>query len=408
MLSLLLLLLLLLLLSALFSGAEIGFTALNGLLPDMWHKRERLGSGSTRHYFRNPEPFLITCLVGTNISNTAFSSLLAVSLVAAGWSQEGVLALGTLVIFLFGELLPKALFHQLRYRLFPWMSLLIRPFHLALWPLVRFLRFLTPRSGEGERETGAMELRAHMHTLFFPSPEEEQEDTGREIARRVFELRETTLEEVMTPRTEIVAIEEQAGAEELAAIVVRHGFTKVLVYRETLDHIIGYVMAHDLFRAPESIAALVRAVPAVPGSRSAKSQLAAFGSGKCQLAVVLDEFGGTAGLVTLEDLMEELLGDIDDEHDSVRTAPVRLADGRILLDASTPLDEVCELLERPEPESDWETIGGWLINGLGRIPERGETLEIEDLEFRVLSAQANRLGNLMLRETGERDGAGSS
>ena len=389
----------LLLFSGFFSGAEIAFTSLNPLLPRLWHKEKRLGSGLTLRYQEHPENFLVTTLLGNNLFNVGFSTLMALALLDSGLSSLFTLVLTTILLFTFGELLPKIVFHLLRNRIFPlisWPVWLVQLVLSPFIPLIRSISRLGVRKAENRSAVLFREFRAHMDLLLSAETPGSSRDREKQMARRVFDLRETSLEEVMTPRTEIVALEEHDSLEDFREAVIQHGYTKLPVYRDSLDHILGYVMAPDLFRKPESLKAILRPIPVAPHSRSVKQQLAEYSRANTQITVVLDEFGGTAGIVCQEDLVEELLGAIDDEHDTAGPAPVVLADGRVFTDARISVESFFERLGKPCPDTEWETLGGWLTNELGRIPARGESVTVDGLQFQVVSATANRLGNLML------------
>lgn len=391
--------LLLLMASAFCSGAEIAFTGLNPLLPRLWHKERRIGSRLTLDYQEHPENLLVTLLVGNNLVNVGFSTLMALALLGTGLSPIWITVIASALLFLLGELLPKIVFHILRNRVFPLMAWPVRILQFLVSPVIPLIRGISGAGVRRREQRSAVlvsEFRAHMDLLLASEEGSGPGDGGKRMARRVFELRETSLEEVMTPRTEIVALPESATIQDFLGAVIHHNYTKLPVYRESIDHIVGYVMAPDLFHRPRDLRAILRPIPVAPHSRSVKQQLGEFNLTQCKITVVLDEFGGTAGIVCQEDLLEELLGDIEDEHDTAGPQPVRLADGRFFTDARIPLDEFFARLGLPCPETDWETLGGWLTNELGRIPARGDTLVVNGLPIQVVSAHRNRLVNLMV------------
>lgn len=385
--------------SAFCSGAEIAFTGLNPLLPRLWHKERRFGATRTLHYQEHPELLLVTLLVGNNVINVGFSTLMALALLDTRIPALWVMLITTALVFVLGELAPKVVFHLLRNRVFPWLAWPVWLLQLLLSPVIPFIRWISGLGVRGAEHRGAAvarEFRAHMDLLLSTDSPGGADENGKRMARRVFELRDTSLEVVMTPRTEVVAIPESASMDEFRDTVIRHGYTKLPVYRDSIDHIVGYVMAHDLFHEPGSLKAILRPIPVSPHSRSVKQQLSLFGRTNCKITVVLDEFGGTAGIVCQEDLLEELMGAIDDEHDTAGPIPVRLADGRYFTDARVGMDVFFERVGLPCPETEWETLGGWLTNELGRIPARGERVTVNGLPFQVVSAHRNRLVNLMV------------
>ncbi len=388
-------------LSAYFAGSEIAFTSLNPVLILIWLKDRRPGAALTDRYHKRPDDFLITTLVGNNLANIACTSIATVWLIGRGWPEWVIFSAVAAGILLVGEILPKVLFRELAHRLFPLLALPGRFFHLLFLPAVAPLSAVTrglarsSRSEDGLRGLG--DLRAHIGFIF--------DSAGRsgalaldktELLGKALGLRELSIGDLMSPRMELVALSLNQDPADLGRLAVKHGYSKFPVYRGSLDHIVGYVTARDLFRGPADFKEILRPIAHLPESLSARDLLARFARHQWKLAVVLDEYGGTAGLVTIEDLLEALVGDIEDEYDVTRTPLVPLADGRVFADARVKADTFFQGLGFAPPEGEWGTLGGWLTTELGRIPAQGERIVLAGLVFRIVSASRSRLSNVIV------------
>lgn len=213
---------------------------------------------------------------------------------------------------------------------------------------------------------------------------------------RALHLRERSVGELMTPRTDVAALADTASTEDFANLVMEEGYSCMPVYHEDLDQVLGYVNARDLFQRPESLEPILRPIPHVPASMPARALLERFGREKMNIVVVVDEYGGTAGIVTLEDLLEDLVGRIDDEHDDVDRDWLPLKDGRFLVAGRLRLEVAEEELGITLPSESAETLGGWICESLGRIPAVGEVIELKSLRLTVRSASPRELKRLLL------------
>lgn len=387
--------------SAFFSGTEIAFTTLSSARVMLWKQSRRLGSGWTQRYFDRPDALLITLLVGTNLANISFTSLATLLATERGLPEWLFVPAITLIILLLGETLPKLLFHEWTNLLFPLLALPARLFHLLLWPAVAPVALIFRRGGAASNEqSGLFQLRAHLDEL--AQDLETAGHLGEKESRmigRALQLRERTVGEFMTPRTSIIALQEGAEPQEFGRMVIEHGYSCLPVYRESLDRIIGYVNARDLFSRPGSLGDILRSIAYVPESMPARDLLARFGRERLNLAVVLDEYGGTAGMISLEDLLENLVGSIEDEHDADRRDWVTLKDGRFFVKARLRLDVVEEKLGLRLPAEVAETLGGWICERLGRIPDEGEVVQLDSLRIRIVAATPQELRHVILQPT---------
>jgi CBS domain containing-hemolysin-like protein len=229
------------------------------------------------------------------------------------------------------------------------------------------------------------------------------DEEQKEIIESVFELHDTTVNEIMTPRTDIIAISADASLEQAGQTIEQAGHSRIPVYEESLDRIVGVLYAKDLIGLnngePFDVRRLMRTVPYVPETKNVDHLLRELRQGKVHIAIVLDEYGGTAGLVTIEDILEELVGEIDDEYDR-RPPPAihRLDADTVEVDARVHVDDVNDTLGVALPDDgDYETIGGFVFTTLGKIPEQGEELKYENVRIRVIDAEPRRINRLHIR-----------
>ncbi len=397
-----------LLASAFFSGTEIAFTSLSSARVLIWQRSRRMGSDLTKRYFDEPDALLITLLVGTNVANISFTSLATLLATNRGLPEWLYVPAITLLILFFGETLPKLLFHEWTNRLFPALSLPARVSHLMLWPVVAPVALIFKlTSGGGRSDSGLFHLRAHIGDLAQDlelSGQLSQQESR--MIDRALHLRERSVGELMTPRTDVAALPDTASTEDFANLVMEEGYSCMPVYHEDLDQVLGYVNARDLFQRPDSLEPILRPIPHVPATMPARALLERFGREKMNIVVVVDEYGGTAGIVTLEDLLEDLVGRIDDEHDDVSVERRRdlyadrdwlpLKDGRFLVAGRLRLELIEEELGITLPSESAETLGGWICESLGRIPAAGEVIELKALRLTVRSATPRELKRLLL------------
>ncbi len=389
-------------LSAFFSATE---TALTTLYP--WKLRElaERENGPFRLLAQDITRFLTTILVGNNLVNIAATALVT-KLATEAFGSAGVgVATGamTFLILFFGEITPKSLaVHHAPgiARLAVWpiylLSLLFYPlgrfFSFASGGLLRLLR-LEPR---GTPLVSEEELRLILAGAEEAGAIEAQEE---EMIHSILELEETPVREIMTPRVEMVAIEAEATLEEFLHLFREHGYSRVPVFRESVDHIVGIAYAKDLldYHCEEdlkgrTVASIAHPPYFVPENMDAWSLLKELRRRKVHMAIVVDEFGGTAGLATMEDVMEEIVGEIYDETDEPEDAAIkRLPNGSLSIQAQTPIDEVSEALGVELPEGEYDTLSGFLYERFARIPSVGESLEWQGWRFVVESASQRRI-----------------
>jgi CBS domain containing-hemolysin-like protein len=406
--------LLLLGVSAFFSGSEIAFVTANRLKTEVRSRRAGRAGAIVREFMADPATFLTTTLVGNNVALIVYSTLMSLALeeplaALVGGSPGAVLALQTLIaaliVLVLGEVLPKSLLRNPTERVLVALAVPLKLTYWVFWPLIKLAGWvsgLAVRALGARGDTMQQFLRRDFELVLRESRETGQielDDEESEILSNVFELRSLRVKDSMVPRTDIRAVDETASLTEVRDLFVETGFSRLPVYRDNVDRVVGVVLAHDLFHAPDDLKAITRSVRVVPESKPAKDLLFTFlrgdddgpRTGSSTLAVVVDEYGGTAGIVTLEDLLEELFGDIRDEHDAV-TAPVRqLEPGVWHVHGRVELDDLTAETGIELPEGDYETVAGYLLATVGSVPEVRTQVEQDGFRFTVLQASPSRI-----------------
>jgi CBS domain containing-hemolysin-like protein len=229
------------------------------------------------------------------------------------------------------------------------------------------------------------------------------EEEEKDLIHSIFEFGDTVVREVMTPRPDVVSIEVSESLDQVLDMVVRHGYSRIPVYRETLDDIVGIVYAKDVLREMHALGErarplveLIRKPQFVPESKKVSDLLRDMQREKFHVAIVVDEYGGFAGLVTLEDLLEEIVGEIVDEYDREEPQVEPAGDGRYRVNARLPVDELNELLDTELPDEEWDTVGGLMMGILGRLPAQGENVEFQDLRFTAERVQGRRISKILI------------
>ncbi len=389
--------LLTLVLSAFYSGSETALVSANRL---KFEALRRLGSRTGKRVVKlleEPDRFLTICVVGTNIAVVAWSSLVAIKLEPVMASSTIVLVSAT-VMLIFGEILPKTLGRSLADRSAGWIAAGVAVSEVLLYPMVWFVRavgrvlaklFGAKPGGAGMRFLlSRRDLEYLLASSEGMAPVEEEE---RAFITRVFRLGHQRVRDIMIPRTEIEAVRID---EPLAKVIQKFkstGYSRLLVYGDNLDDVRGFVHVLDLLKKPERWQDVIRPVLAVPESLSSVELLRRMQREKKSIAVVVDEYGGTEGLVTLEDLVEQLFGEIQDEFDNEERLVRRLGPRSFVVSARAEVASLNETFGLNLPEGDYVTIGGLLTERAGRIPAPNEELVVGEWRIRVLSSSPKRV-----------------
>lgn len=402
--------------SAFFSSSETALTALSEAKARQLVESGRAGARYLKLWLDRPNRVLTTVLIGNNIVNT-FTAALA-TLVAQQLFSNAALSVAvgvtTIAILVVGEITPKTFAKHNAERIAPFAMGLLYPLYLAFFPVIVgftwLSKVLVKMTGGEVSRTGPFiteEDIAFMLRLGQSAGVIEKEE--RELLANVFEFNDTLVKEVMVPRTDISGLPLDATLEEVLREVREHGHTRMPVYGENLDDVKGFFHAKDLFGVlPDnvesfSLADYVRPALFVPELEKISELLKKFQRTKTHLAVVVDEYGGTAGIVSLEDLLEELVGDILDEHDDEEEAEfTQLDENRYVAEGKASIYELGEAIGINFPEDDrYETLGGFLIAMTGKMPRRGERFEFDGWAFVVKEVDEKRISRIEIERLAE-------
>ena len=391
-------------LSAFFSGMEIAFVSSNRMLAEMDKERNASTQRFLTFFYKHPNGFVSTMLVGNNIVLVIYGILIArlfdntiFSGMDPAFTVPADTILSTLIVLFTGEFLPKTLFKSNPNRLLELFAPLAYLFYVILWPISKFstliskwlLRILGMQS---EKESGddegftKVDLDYLLQTSIENARSEEDIDDEVKIFQNALEFTDTKVRDCMIPRTEIKAVDmETCTLQQLEQMFIESGNSKIIVYQDDIDHVVGYIHSSEMFRSPESWKEKIITVPFVPETMAAQKLMRLFMQQKKSLAVVVDEFGGTSGIVALEDIVEEIFGDIEDEHDSSKYVAQKTENGEYILSARLEIDKVNEMFGLELPESDdYMTIGGLILHYYESFPKLNEVVTIGKMEFKIL------------------------
>ena len=404
-----------LLLSAFFSGMEIAFVSSNRMLAEMDKGSSKLTRRLQTFFYKNPNDFVSTMLVGNNIvlvvygifvarllDNTIFKGLDPAISVTADT------ILSTLVVLFTGEFLPKTLFKSNPNKFFSFFVFSAYLFYLLLWPVSRFStllsKILLKISGvkvdkdNDDGEFSKVDLDYLVQSSIDNASDNSQIDDEVRIFQNALDFSDTKVRDCMVPRTEICAVEKSSSLSDLKNIFIESGKSKILVYDNDIDHIIGYIHSLELFRNPNDWHNHIRTMPFVPETMSARKMMQTFLQQKKSLGVVVDEFGGTSGIISLEDIVEEIFGDIEDEHDNSNYIAQKNSDGTYLLSARLEIDKVNDLFSLDIPESeDYMTIGGFILHEYENFPKLNEVVRIGRFEFKIIKNTMTKIELVRLK-----------
>jgi CBS domain containing-hemolysin-like protein len=399
-------------LAAFFSGSETALVSINWIRLEHWLEKGRAGATALERFVSDPSRFLGTTLVGTNIAIIMTSSLASWALARAlsNW-PPGLVGLVstvtvTITLLVFGEIIPKIVGRRHSDAITLKVIYPLRVFYWVFSPIIwvvtgtasGLLRLVGIRAQRWRRRLTKDQLRLLLTSEGERAGAVDKEET--KLISGIFEFALTTVQEVMVPRTDIVGLDPGATIGDAVDIIRAHGFSRLPVFSEDRDHIEGMVHSRDVLglSRDRSIEGLLRPLPHVPETKMCDALFRELQARRQHMAVVVDEHGSLAGIVTLEDLLEELVGEIEDEYD-VREALVRMIDdGLFMIDGRAEIDTVEDALGIDLPEGDYNTIAGLVLRALGRIPEAGDEVVVGRLEIRVISASSTRIGKLRVRK----------
>lgn len=401
--------------SAVLALAETAFTKMSriralALEEDSKDDKKLRNAGHLARMLEHPERTINSVLLMLLVFQFTAATLVGVLVEKAGALAVLFGTIGEVVIFfVFAEVVPKtfAIQHTDRAALLvtPLLRFLTRfaPLRVLTRGLIGFANVILP--GRGLRE-GPFVTEEEIRTMADVAADEEViEREERKLIHSIFEFGDTVVREVMLPRPDMVAIEADASVEEGIKTAIDGGFSRIPAYEETTDDIIGLVYLKDLVareregEGKATVRASLRPAVFVPEQKRVAELLREMQTQQFHMAIVIDEYGGTAGLVTLEDLLEEIVGEITDEYDVEEPGVEHLPDGSLRVPGRTPIDDVSEELGVELPDTEWDTVGGLVFNLLGHVPEEGETVRFQGLEFHTERVQGRRIVSVRIART---------
>lgn len=390
-----------LILSIIYSSSEIALLSANALQLDVWEKQEKyLARLASSILDRKPE-YLSVILIGTNLSNILATSFATVYLLRSNLLPHQLIIIPiAIVILLFGEILPKSIMQRYANLGLIILSPILKSSYFLFFPIIFLLRQTRWMNVTERFSKTAEELEEKrddiQHAYEQVDDPEAMEDDQKEMISNVFDFRESKVNEVMTPRTDISAISSTESLEKVLHTFIDSGHSKLPVFEKDLDNIIGVVYLYDLFHSPENIQEVIKPVLFIPYTKPIIDLLGEFQSAHHAMAVVLDEHGGSAGIITAEDVFEELFGDFEDEFDVDTKKSEKQADGSIVVDARMDWEDFNDEYGNMIPKGDYETVGGYIISQLGRIPNKGEHLFIPIGQTVVIKASARQIHQVQI------------
>ncbi len=402
--------------SAFFSGMEIAFVSSNRLRVEMDRDKHGLAQRALDVFYRQPSHFISTMLVGNNIALVVYGILFAQifdTTIFAPLSDGARVTcdtlLSTIVVLFTGEFLPKTIFKSNPNGLLTFFALPAFLCYVILWPISRFSTMLSrgllrligakmPKETEGKEFT-KVDLDYLVQSSIDNAKNDAEIEDEVELFHNALDFADTKVRDCMVPRTEIDAIDiEDTTIEQLKNKFIESGHSKIIVYRGDIDHIIGYIHSSEMFKHFTKIEKHIQQMPYVPETMAARKLMHIFLQQKKSLGVVIDEFGGTSGIVSLEDIVEEITGDIEDEHDNQKYVAKQLSDGDYMLSARLEIEKVNELFDLDLPESDdYMTVGGLILHEYQSFPKLNEIVSIGRFQFKIVKNTMTKIELVRLK-----------
>ncbi len=403
--------------SAFFSGMEIAFVSSNKLRLEMEKENnDNITNRILSVFYKHSNDFISTLLVGNNIALVVYGILMAqlIKGFLFGALGDGLLLvlvetiLSTLIILVTGEFLPKTLFKINPNATLEWFAIPAYLCYIILYPVSKISSYLSymilkifgaqiKKSNKGKSFT-KVDLDYFIQSSIDNSDETEEIDDEVKIFQNALDFSSIKVRDCMIPRTEIVAVEANSPLEELKSTFIESGNSKIIVYKDNIDKIIGYIHSSEMFKDAPNWMNHIRQIPIVPETMQAQKLMKIFMQQKKSLAVVVDEFGGTSGIVSLEDLVEEIFGEIEDEHDNTSYIAKRISDDEYVLSARLEIESVNQQFGLDLPESDeYVTIGGLILNEYQSFPKLHEVIRLGNYEFKIIKISATKIELVKLK-----------
>ncbi|PIF01015.1 MAG: hemolysin [Maribacter sp.] len=417
-----------LLFSAFFSGMEIAFVSANKIHIEIEKKQDNFLAKVLSRLTKRPSKFIATMLIGNNIALVVygmfmgellmgwFSRMLPVDnsflqLLLTDFSLLTQTIISTLIILVTAEFLPKVLFQIYANNLLKVLAVPAYLFYVLFSVISGFIikvsdfiliTFFKTEGDETQLAFSKVEIGDYISEQMGTVEEEDEVDSEIQIFQNALEFTLVKAREVMVPRTEITAVELHESTKNLAKLFTETGYSKILIYKDTIDNVIGYVHSYELFSRPKTIKSILRPVEFVPETMLIHDILNVLTKKRKSIALVLDEYGGTSGIMTVEDIVEELFGEIEDEHDTTDLIEEQLDENSYKFSARLEVDYVNENYKLELPENDeYGTLGGLLVNEMGEIPEKDSEIKIGKYMFTVLEVSSTKIDLIKLGVVGD-------
>ena len=409
-----------LVLSAFFSGMEIAFVSANRIELAIDKQKGGFISVLLKKITQNPSRFIATMLVGNNIALVAYGIFMG-DRITALFFQDSALQSGedfsillyqtlisTMIILITAEFLPKVFFQLYANRLLKFFLLPTTFFYYFLAPISRSIiiltdgvlkRFFQVETDQVQLSFSKVELGDYIEEQIEQSLDKDNLDSEIQIFQNALEFSDVKVREAMVPRAEIIAMAQDTSIKELQKLFVSTGLSKILIYRNTLDDIIGYVHAFEMFKQPKNLKSILLPMAQVHEPMPVNQALKVLTKQRKSIAVVIDEYGGTAGIVTLEDIVEELFGEIEDEHDSIAHFEKKHDEDTYEFSARLEVDYLNQTYDLGLPENEfYETLGGMIVFHTEDIPDKGAVIEIDDFSITVVKVSSTKIERLLVQK----------
>ena len=387
-------------LSIFFSSSEIALISANKLQIDVWVKQKLRLSRIANVIIDNKEFYLFCILVGNNIANMLTTSFLTIYLVNSNiLPQESIFIIISFLILLFAEIIPKSIIRQFSNATLLIISPILYTIGIILAPIYKTSKiFLNINSDDS-----IFKSRDHdyirddiQHVYEHVNKSIEIEDEQKEMLSNVFTLGENTAYEVMTPRTKLSMVSKDSSLEEILHTFIDSGHSKLPVYEDSIDSIVGVIYLYDLFKYPDNINEIIKPVNKIPFTKNISDIMSSFQSSNSNISIVVDEHGGTSGLITAEDIFEELFGEFEDEFDHDKIKSKINDDGAISTNAKIECDEFNKLFNNLIPPGNYETLAGYIISEIERIPNQGENLFLPIGKIEIKKSSSRKIEEIII------------
>ncbi len=400
-------------LSGLFSGIEIAFISANRLHIELQAKKGNFANKLLSFFVKKPAYFIGTSLIGNTISLVVFSTLMTSLLnpFFQGLNELGFLLIqtiiSTIIVLIFAEYLPKSLFLLNPNKL---LTLFVLPFVVVaivllipVYIIVNLSKFLLNKILKTELSEdfpafSLTDLNHYVQKISSSEDHDEESNTNinKEILNNALEFKTVKVRECMIPRIDIVALDMDTSIEKLRETFIQSGYSKIPIFKESIDNVVGYVHSSVLFKKPQKINEVISRLIIVPETLPANELLPQFLNQNKSIALVVDEFGGTAGIITIEDVIEEITGEIQDEHDDDDLVEIKLDDNSFIFSARHEVEYLNEKYNLNIPEEDYDTLGGYILHLIGDIPKQGEIVSTAKLKILIKKMEGIRIDKVQI------------